>query len=113
MKRKNLWNDIAAYCDTPGQSINLWSLQYLKIVFLCAVLFFITMQSLAWAEEPIAVFPTTSVNVYAIYTSLIIFWVAIISLIVIIKMKLQEIERIQKLGIDKEESGAPLLEDSD
>jgi NADH:ubiquinone oxidoreductase subunit 2 (subunit N) len=113
MKSKPLWNDIVAYCGKPGQSINPWSLQYLKIVFLCVALFFFTMHSLAWAEEPILVFPTTSVDVYAIYTSLIIFWIAIISLIVIIKMKLKEIERIQKLGIDKEESDAPLLEDAD
>jgi hypothetical protein len=113
MKRETLCNNIAAYYGKPGQSISPWSLQYPKVAFLCAVLFFFTMQSLARAEEPIAVFPTTSVDVYAIYISLAIFWIAIISLIVIIKMKLQEIERTQRLGIDKEESGAPLLEDAD
>ncbi|OGP88720.1 MAG: hypothetical protein A2031_00180 [Deltaproteobacteria bacterium RBG_19FT_COMBO_43_11] len=71
------------------------------------VLFF---NSLTFAEEKIPVFPTTPVNVYTIYASLAVFWIAIIGLIVIIKMKLNEIERIQKLGIDKEDSNAPMLE---
>jgi hypothetical protein len=71
------------------------------------VLFF---NSLAFAEEKIPVFPTTPVDVYAIYTSLAVFWLAIIGLIVVIKMKLNEIERIQKLGIDKEDADAPILD---
>jgi hypothetical protein len=64
---------------------------------------------MAWAEDKVPVFPTTPVDVYAIYTSLAVFWLAIIGLIVVIKMKLNEIERIQKLGIDKEDENAPLL----
>ncbi len=74
------------------------------------ILLFFTLPSLAFAEEKIPVFPTTPVDVYTIYTSLAVFWLAIIGLIVVIKMKLNEIERIQKLGIDKEDSNAPLLE---
>jgi hypothetical protein len=73
-------------------------------------LFFFTLHSLAFAEEKIHVFPTTPVDVYAIYTSLAIFWLAIIGLIVVIKMKLNEIERIQKLGIDREDYNAPMLD---
>jgi len=73
-------------------------------------LFFFTLPSLAFAEEKIPVFPTTPVDVYAIYTSLAVFWLAIIGLIVVIKMKLNEIDRIQKLGIDKEDADAPLLD---
>jgi hypothetical protein len=65
---------------------------------------------MAWAEDKIPVFPTTPVDVYTIYTSLAIFWLAIIGLIVVIKMKLNEIERIQKLGIDKEDVNAPILD---
>jgi hypothetical protein len=62
------------------------------------------------AEDKIPVFPTTPVDVYTIYTSLAVFWLAVIGLIVVIKMKLNEIERIQKLGIDKENNDAPLLD---
>lgn len=73
-------------------------------------IFFLTLPSLAFAEEKIPVFPTTPVDVYTIYTSLAVFWLAIIGLIVVIKMKLNEIERIQKLGIDKEDANAPILD---
>jgi hypothetical protein len=73
-------------------------------------LMFFSFNSLAFAEEKIHVFPTGPVAVYTIYISLAVFWLAIIGLIVVIKMKLNEIERIQKLGIDKEDASAPLLE---
>jgi len=47
---------------------------------------------------------------FIVYQNLIIFWIGIIGLIVIIKMKLREIERTQKMGIDKEEKNIPLLD---
>lgn len=62
------------------------------------------------AADRIAVFPTTPLEGYVIYESLAIFWLAIIGLIVIIRMKLREIERIQEMGIDKEDKDAPLLQ---
>jgi len=81
---------------------------FIKILFpLFTILVF---SSMAWAEEKIPVFPTTPIDVYTIYTSLAVFWLAIIGLIVVIKMKLNEIERIQKLGIDREDNKAPLLD---
>lgn len=80
---------------------------FIRIFF--AVLTIFAFNSLALAEDKIPVFPTTPVDVYAVYTSLTVFWLAIIGLIVVIKMKLNEIERIQKLGIDKEDKDAPLL----
>jgi hypothetical protein len=58
----------------------------------------------------IAVFPTAPYYMYIIYESLAVFWVAILGLIVIIRMKLREIERIQALGADKEDQDAPLLD---
>jgi hypothetical protein len=82
---------------------------FIRILF-AAVLTIFVFSFLAFAEEKIPVFPTTPVDIYAIYTSLAVFWLAIIGLIVVIKMKLNEIERIQKLGIDKEDSHSPLLE---
>jgi len=80
---------------------------FIKILFPLFTIF--VSISMAWAEDKVPVFPTTPVDVYAIYTSLAVFWLAIIGLIVVIKMKLNEIERIQKLGIDKEDENAPLL----
>jgi hypothetical protein len=59
--------------------------------------------------QKIAVFPTTPFEVYTIYMSLAVFWAVLIGLVIIIKMKLAEIERIQKLGIHKEDINAPLL----
>lgn len=81
---------------------------FIKILFPLFTIF--VLISMVWAEDKIPVFPTTPVDVYAIYTSLAVFWLAIIGLIVVIKMKLNEIERIQKLGIDRENSNAPMLE---
>jgi hypothetical protein len=47
---------------------------------------------------------------FIIFENLALFWIGIIGLIVIIRIKLKEIERTQKLGIDKEEKDAPVLE---
>ena len=59
-----------------------------------------------WGEEAkkaIEVFPSIPFYQYIIYETLVIFWIAIIGLIVIIRMKLREIERVQKMGLFKEE----------
>lgn len=63
----------------------------------------------AAAAEKIPVLPETVYDRYLIYESLALFWVAIIGLIVILRMKLREAERIQALGIDREDPDAPLL----
>ena len=62
------------------------------------------------AAEKIAVFPTAPYYAYIVYESLAVFWVAILGLLVIIRMKLREIERIQALGVEKEDQNAPLLQ---
>ena len=61
-------------------------------------------------DRRIAVFPTATYYIYIVYESLAVFWVAILGLLVIIRMKLREIERVQALGADKEDPDAPLLE---
>ena len=58
----------------------------------------------------IAIFPTAPYYAYIVYESLAVFWVAILGLLVIIRMKLREIERVQELGADKEDPDAPLLQ---
>ena len=60
--------------------------------------------------EKIAVFPTAPYYMYIAYECLAVFWVGILGLLIIIRMKLREIERIQALGIDKEDQDAPLLQ---
>ena len=60
--------------------------------------------------EKISVFPTAPYYQYIVYESLAVFWVAILGLLVIIRMKLREIERTQELGVDREDRDAPLLE---
>jgi predicted cobalt transporter CbtA len=58
----------------------------------------------------IAVSPTAPYYIFIVYESLAVFWVAILGLLVILRMKLREIERIQALGLEKEDQDAPLLE---
>ncbi len=76
-------------------------------------LFFYLLLSAAplWgAETKIEVFPSAPYIRYLIYESLAIFWLFILSLIVLIKMKLREIERTQKMGINRVEAQIPTLE---
>jgi len=61
------------------------------------------------AAEKISVLPEAPYYLYIAYESLIVFWVGILGLLVIIRMKLREIERIQALGIDADDPDAPLL----
>jgi len=58
----------------------------------------------------IAVFPTAPYYIFIVYESLAVFWVAILGLLVIIRMKLREIERVQEMGADREDPDAPLLQ---
>jgi hypothetical protein len=64
----------------------------------------------AKVAEKIAVFPAAPYYQYIAYESLAVFWVAILGLLIIIRMKLREIERIQALGVDREDEDAPLLQ---
>ncbi len=66
--------------------------------------------SMAKAAEKIAVFPESPFDTYIIYQNLAIFWFFIIGLIVIIRMKLKETDRTQKMGVDKDDENAPHLE---
>lgn len=71
---------------------------------------FLSAVNLFAQQDKIDVFPAVPYDGFIVYQNLIIFWIGIIGLIVIIKMKLREIERIQKMGIDKEEKDIPLLD---
>jgi hypothetical protein len=62
------------------------------------------------AQEKVKLLPPASFDRFIVYENLALFWIAIIGLIIILRMKLKEIERTQKLGLDKEEKDAPILE---
>ena len=88
----------------PSRGRRFWTFyEGIKLtVFLIFMTFF--KVPLLWGQEvkqAIEVFPSTPFYQYIIYENLVIFWIAIIGLIVIIGMKLREIERVQKLGLDK------------
>ena len=85
----------------------------MKLLFFAAFLAFLKASCL-WgleAEKAIEVFPSAPFYQFTIYESLVIFWIAIIGLIVIIGMKLREIERLQRMGLDKKEAREQLLPD--
>jgi hypothetical protein len=69
-----------------------------------------------WGEEAkktVEVFPSTPFYQYIIYENLVIFWIGILGLLVIIRMKLREIERVQKLGLDIRDRETPPPDEGD
>jgi hypothetical protein len=68
-----------------------------KLVLSCFVIALATSKLFA-QQENIDVFPPALYDRYIIYEMLVLFWAGIIGLIVIIRMKLKEIERIQSIG---------------
>jgi hypothetical protein len=80
-----------------------------RVISLIAAFALCLLSSAAGAAEKIAVFPQSAYDGYIIYQNLAIFWFFIIGLIVIIRMKIKEIERTQKLGVDRDDENAPRL----
>ena len=80
-----------------------------KLVLSCFIIA-LAISRLFAQQENIEVFPSTPYDRYIVYEMLALFWAGIIGLIIIIKMKLKEIERIQNMGIDKAEKEIPLLD---
>lgn len=63
-----------------------------------------------WAKEAVETRPSAPYEGLIIAETLGLFWIGIIGLVIIIRMKLKEIERTQKMNLDKEEKDAPLLD---
>ncbi len=80
----------------------------IKIIVLLILMLIYT--SPLYSQNMVAVFPAASYDRFIVYQTLAIFWIAIIGLIIIIKMKLREIERIHKMGLNKEEKDIPTLD---
>ncbi|MBA4390259.1 MAG: hypothetical protein C0399_04900 [Syntrophus sp. (in: bacteria)] len=80
--------------------------------FMLMIFFVIIETTTAFANQiSIEVFPSTPYDRYIIYEMLALFWAGIIGLVIIIRMKLKEIERIQRMeSTEKEEKKIPLLD---
>ncbi|MGD0488948.1 MAG: hypothetical protein ABSB94_17375 [Syntrophorhabdales bacterium] len=62
------------------------------------------------AEERIALIPPSAYDRAAIYLNLALFWVALIVLIVLIRLKLREIERVQAMDAGRDDENIPMLD---
>jgi hypothetical protein len=80
-----------------------------KLILSCFVMALAASKLFA-QQEIIEISPSAPYDRYIVYEMLALFWVGIIGLVVIIRMKLKEIERIQNMGIDKAEKEIPLLD---
>jgi len=80
--------------------------------FLIVVFFFLIGETVlcGGAEPKVEAFPSAPYDRHIIYQVLVFFWIGIIGLVVIITMKLREIKRVRKMGIDEEEEDAPFLD---
>lgn len=82
----------------------------MKRIIAAASFIFASAFSLFAQDKAIEVFPAAPYDRHIIFQFLIFFWIAIIGLVIIIRMKLKEIERIQKMGIDRKKEDTPLLD---
>jgi hypothetical protein len=62
------------------------------------------------AAEEISLLPASAYDRSAIYIDLALFWIATIVLIVLIRLKLREIERVQSMERKEDGETAPLLD---
>jgi hypothetical protein len=63
-----------------------------------------------FAAQVAEVSPTAPYARYVVLENLLLFWIAILGLIIIIRMKLKEIERIGTMNPPKDEKGTPFLD---
>jgi hypothetical protein len=84
------------------------AMSWLMSVVALAITAFGNFTGACAAQEKVNLLPPTRFDRFIVYENLALFWIAIIGLIIIIRMKLREIKRTQAL--DKEEVDAPVLE---
>jgi hypothetical protein len=78
--------------------------------FLLILGFLLAPEQAALAEEKIALIPPSAYDRAAIYLNLALFWVGIIVLIVLIRLKLHEIERVQAMDAGRDDEHIPMLD---
>ena len=81
-------------------------------IILCSIAFILLQAAGLWAETKpvIDVFPPTGYDHATIYLNLAMFWAGIIGLVILLRLKLRELERVQKMEREEAEKAAPLLE---
>ena len=79
-------------------------------IILYSVAFFLSYTASLYAENKIEVFPPTGYDQATVYLNLGLFWAGIIGLVIILRLKLRELERVQKMEREEAEKAAPLLE---
>ena len=79
-----------------------------KIAFSIAL--FMIDAAYAIAASPIEIFPQSAYDSSTIYVNLTLFWGVVLGLIVTVKLKLREIERIQQMDTKEDEDKTPLLD---
>jgi len=79
-------------------------------IILCSIAFILLQAASLRAETKIDVFPQTGYDQATIYLNLGMFWAGIIGLVILLRLKLRELERVQKMEREEAEKEAPLLE---
>ena len=79
-------------------------------IILCSILFALVQATGLWAETKIEVFPPAGYDRAALYLNLGFFWTGVVGLLIILRLKLKELERVQKMEREEAEKVAPLLE---
>ncbi len=79
---------------------------------LCSIAFILLQAAnlLAETKPVIDVFPPTGYDQATIYLNLALFWAGIIGLLIVLRLKLREIERVQRMEREEAKKAAPLLE---
>jgi hypothetical protein len=75
-----------------------------------AILFILLAAPAGGAGVEHAVFPTVNYDRHIVYQSLTLFWLGILGILVIIRMKLKEVERVQKMALDEPKNHIPCLD---
>ena len=83
---------------------------FIITIMLCALCIVAAFSIARAAPESLNLSPSAPFDRFLVTETLVLFWIAVIGLIVIIRMKLKEIERIQRMAIDREEKDAPFLD---
>ena len=79
-------------------------------VVLCTMTFILFQVASLWAQTKIEVFPPTGYDQATVYLNLAMFWAGIIGLVILLRLKLRELERVQRMEREEAEKVAPLLE---
>ncbi len=78
--------------------------------FLLILWFLLLPGRVVFAEEKIALIPPSAYDRASIYVNLALFWVGLIVLIVLIRLKLREIERVQAMNTERDDEHIPMLD---